>query len=79
LISRHSLIDSVAAILGGMARMTIAGAVIMLEACGSTSYLLPLMLTFAAARYTGNSGSYHLISLSLTGMSFRERHQSSDV
>lgn len=35
--------------------MTIAGAVIILEACGSTSYLLPLMLTFAAARYSGNA------------------------
>lgn len=44
-----------ASVLGGVARMTIAGAVIILEACGSTSYLLPLMLTFAAARYSGNA------------------------
>lgn len=43
------------AMLGGMARMTIAGTVIILEACGNTDYLLPLMLTFAAARYTGNA------------------------
>ena len=44
-----------AAILGGMARMTIAGCVIVLEACGNITYLLPLMVTFAAARYTGNA------------------------
>ena len=44
-----------AAILGGMARMTIAGTVIMLEACGNMAYLLPLMVTFGAARYTGNA------------------------
>lgn len=42
-----------AAILGGMARMTIAGCVIILEACGNTTYLLPLMVTFAASRYAG--------------------------
>ena len=41
------------AVLGGMARMTIAGAVIVLEACGNSTFLLPLMLTFAAARYAG--------------------------
>eukprot|EP01038_Epipyxis_sp_PR26KG_P010243 gene10243-13777_t len=44
-----------AAILGGMARMTIAGCVIVLEACGNITYLLPLMLTFAASRYAGNA------------------------
>lgn len=44
-----------AAMLGGMARMTIAGTVIVLEACGNSNYLLPLMITFAAARYTGNA------------------------
>ena len=44
-----------AAILGGMARMTIAGVVICLEACGNLAYLLPLMITFAAARYVGNA------------------------
>lgn len=44
-----------AAVLGGMARMTIAGTIIMLEACGNITYLLPLMVTFAAARYTGNA------------------------
>jgi CBS domain-containing protein len=44
-----------AAVLGGMSRMTIAGTIIILEACGNPAYLLPLMLTFAAARYTGNA------------------------
>jgi H+/Cl- antiporter ClcA len=44
-----------AAILGGMARMTIAGTVICLEACGNMAYLLPLMLVFGASRYSGNA------------------------
>jgi chloride channel 7 len=44
-----------AAMLGGMSRMTIAGAVIVLEACGNSTFLLPLMLTFAGARYAGNA------------------------
>ena len=44
-----------AAVLGGMARMTIAGCIIVLEACGNITYLLPLMVTFAAARYAGNA------------------------
>ncbi len=44
-----------AALLGGMSRMTIAGTIILLEACGNSAYLLPLMITFAAARYTGNA------------------------
>jgi chloride channel 7 len=50
----YALIGS-AAILGGMSRMTIAGCVIMLEACGNITYLLPLMVTFAGARYAGNA------------------------
>lgn len=45
----------IAAVLGGVARMTIAGCVIVLEACGNLTYLLPLMLTFAVARYVGNA------------------------
>lgn len=44
-----------AAVLGGMARMTIAGCVIVLEACGNITYLLPLMITFASSRYVGNA------------------------
>ena len=35
--------------------MTIAGTIIILEATGNPGLLLPLMLTFAAARYTGNA------------------------
>ncbi|RYZ90921.1 MAG: CBS domain-containing protein [Proteobacteria bacterium] len=50
----YALIGS-AALLGGMSRMTIAGTIIILEACGNSAYLLPLMVTFAAARYTGNA------------------------
>lgn len=50
----YALIGS-AALLGGMSRMTIAGTIIILEACGNSAYLLPLMITFAAARYTGNA------------------------
>ena len=49
-----------AAVLGGVGRMTIAGTVIMLEACGNTAYLLPLMLTFGAARYTGNAFTHSI-------------------
>lgn len=44
-----------AAVLGGMARMTIAGTIIVLEACGNITYLLPLMVTFATSRYSGNA------------------------
>jgi chloride channel 7 len=44
-----------AAVLGGVARMTIAGCVIVLEACGNITYLLPHMVTFASSRYVGNA------------------------
>ena len=50
-----SCVHNIAAVLGGVARMTIAGCVIVLEACGNLTYLLPLMLTFAVARYVGNA------------------------
>ena len=43
-----------AAILGGMARMTISLTVILLEATGNMQYVLPLMMTVMAARFTGN-------------------------
>ena len=43
-----------AAMLGGMARMTISLTVILLEATGDMQYVLPLMLTLMAARFTGN-------------------------
>jgi chloride channel 7 len=43
-----------AAVLGGMARMTISLTVILLEATGDMQYVLPLMLAVMAARFTGN-------------------------
>ena len=50
----YSLICA-SAVLGGMSRFVIAGSIIILEACGNVQYLLPLMVAFSAARYTGNS------------------------
>jgi chloride channel 7 len=52
-----------AAMMGGVSRMTMAGTIIMLEASGNSEYLLPLMLTFAAARYTGNAMSEPLYDM----------------
>jgi chloride channel 7 len=43
-----------AAVLGGMARMTISLTVILLEATGDMQYVLPLMLVLMSARFTGN-------------------------
>lgn len=43
-----------AAVLGGMARMTISLAVILLESTGDYQYGLPLMATLMAARFIGN-------------------------
>jgi chloride channel 7 len=42
-----------AAINGGVTRMTLSMTIIMLETCGNMTYLLPLMVTFGAARYSG--------------------------
>lgn len=50
----YALIGS-AAMLGGMARMTISITVIMIEATNDYSYGLPLMLTLMTARWVGNS------------------------
>eukprot|EP01038_Epipyxis_sp_PR26KG_P010242 gene10242-13776_t len=62
------------AILGGMSRMTIAGTVIILEASGNSGFLLPLMLTFAAARYTGNAINEPMydMHIGLKGLPFLE-------
>jgi chloride channel 7 len=49
----YALIGAAAA-LGGMARMTISLTVILLEATGDMQYVMPLMLTVMAARFTGN-------------------------
>jgi chloride channel 7 len=54
-----------ASILGGMARMTIAGCVICLEACGNITYLLPLMVTFAASRYAGNAINHSMYDMQI--------------
>mmetsp|Transcript_3666 Transcript_3666/g.5472 ORF Transcript_3666/g.5472 Transcript_3666/m.5472 type:complete len:899 (-) Transcript_3666:97-2793(-) len=43
-----------ASVLGGINRMTISFTVILLEATGDMQYVLPLMLTLMAARFTGN-------------------------
>jgi chloride channel 7 len=63
-----------ASIFGGNSRMTIAGCVILLEACGNITYLLPLMVTFAMCRYTGNAinGSIYDMQIHLKGMPFLE-------
>ena len=63
-----------AAVLGGMARMTIAGCIIVLEACGNITYLLPLMVTFAASRYVGNAINEPMydMQIHLKGMPFLE-------
>ena len=63
-----------AAILGGMARMTIAGCIIVLEACGNITYLLPLMVTFASSRYVGNAINHSMyeMQIHIKGMPFLE-------
>lgn len=63
-----------ASLLGGMSRMTIAGTIIILEACGNSGYLLPLMVTFAAARYGGNAINQPMydMHISLKGWPFLE-------
>ena len=49
----YSLIGA-ASVLGGMARLTISLAVVLIEATGDLQYGLPLMLTLMAARFMGN-------------------------
>eukprot|EP01036_Dinobryon_divergens_P045568 gene45568-60903_t len=49
-----------AAMLGGVCRMTISLTVILVEVTGNLQYVLPLMLTLLASRYTGNAFSLGL-------------------
>lgn len=50
---RYSLIGA-AAVLGGMARMTISLAVILLESTGDLTFGMPLMVVLMASRWMGN-------------------------
>lgn len=52
-----------AAMLGGMARMTISLTVLLLEATGDFQYIVPLMLTVMTARWVGNSFNEGLYDL----------------
>ena len=64
-----------AAVLGGMARMTISLTVILLECTGNEQFVLPLMLTLMTARLTGglwNSDLYHIHIHFKKGVNFLE-------
>jgi chloride channel 7 len=70
----YSLVGD-AAVLGGMARMTISLTVILLECIGNGQYVLPLMLTLMTARLTGgvwNSDLYHIHIHFKKGVNFLE-------
>jgi H+/Cl- antiporter ClcA len=64
-----------AAVLGGMARMTISLTVILLECTGNEQFVLPLMLTLMFARMTGslfNEDLYHIHIHLKKGVQFLE-------
>ena len=52
-VCRYSLVGA-AAVLGGMARMTISLAVILLESTGDLTFGMPLMVVLMASRWMGN-------------------------
>eukprot|EP00474_Spongospora_subterranea_P005008 CRZ05466.1 hypothetical protein [Spongospora subterranea] len=69
----YSLIGA-AAVLGGMARMTISLTVILIEATGDIQYGLPIMMTLMTARWMGgcfNEGLYD-IHIHMNGWQFLE-------
>lgn len=64
-----------AAVLGGMARMTISLTVILLECTGNEQFVLPLMLTLMTARLVGqlfNDDLYHIHIHLKKGVNFLE-------
>lgn len=64
-----------AAVLGGMARMTISLTVILLECTGNEQFVLPLMLTLMTARLVGqlfNDDLYHIHIHLKKGVQFLE-------
>ncbi|KAL3909602.1 MAG: hypothetical protein SGARI_002523 [Bacillariaceae sp.] len=64
-----------AAVLGGMARMTISLTVILLECTGNMQFVLPLMLTLMTARIVGslfNDDLYHIHIHLKKGVEFLE-------
>ena len=70
----YSLIGA-AAVLGGMARMTISLTVILLECTGNEQFVLPLMLTLMTARIVGglfNDDLYHIHIHLKKGINFLE-------
>ena len=70
----YSLIGA-AAVLGGMARMTISLTVILLECTGNEQFVLPLMITLMTARIIGglfNDDLYHIHIHLKKGVQFLE-------
>lgn len=64
-----------AAVLGGMARMTISLTIILLECTGNEQYVLPLMLVLMTARIVGsvyNDDLYHIHIHLKKGVEFLE-------